>query len=94
MHLYECLNIKKGTKSGILEVKKHTNNNYQDSPVDECTRFKGQMVYLKEKELILFQCSPSLMRLDLISCSSLIFDLFIFASLILKLLASRISTRN
>lgn len=28
------------------------------------TRFKGQMVYLSDKELILFQCSPSVMSLD------------------------------
>jgi guanylate cyclase soluble subunit beta len=28
------------------------------------TRFKGQMVYLKDKELILFQCSPNVMSLE------------------------------
>ena len=28
------------------------------------TRFKGQMVYLPEKEYILFQCSPSIMSLE------------------------------
>lgn len=31
---------------------------------DTCTRFKGQMVYLRDKELILFQCSPSVMSLE------------------------------
>ena len=31
---------------------------------DECTRFKGQMVYMKDKELVLFQCSPSVMSID------------------------------
>lgn len=33
-------------------------------PEDTGTRFKGQMVYMHDKDLILFQCSPSVMSLD------------------------------
>lgn len=48
------------TKHGILDLT--TNNSVIEK--EDCTRFKGQMVYLKDKELILFQCSPSVMSID------------------------------
>ena len=56
-----------GTKSGILESKSNKGANSKsahDNSVEGCTRFKGQMVYLKEKGLILFQCSPCVMRYE------------------------------
>ena len=63
-----------GTKNGILDFKSakacQKSVNAHDSSSDGCTRFKGQMVYIKEKELILFQCSPSVMRYN--SCAKLI----------------------
>lgn len=31
---------------------------------ESLTRFKGQMVYLEDRELIMFLCSPSVMSLD------------------------------
>lgn len=31
---------------------------------ESLTRFKGQMVYLEDQELIMFLCSPSVMSLD------------------------------
>ena len=66
------------TKSGILDLKIISNGNgKKDSPKQSstphdshgeekecCTRFKGQMVYLSEKQLILFLCSPSVMSID------------------------------
>ena len=61
------------TKSGILDIKSTSNGKKKssgkshDSTIEEkegSTRFKGQMVFLKDKELILFQCSPSLMSVD------------------------------
>ena len=67
------------TKSGILDLNKiERPNGEAKRPAltsqmsktgeqiekDTCTRFKGQMVYLRDKELILFQCSPSVMSLE------------------------------
>lgn len=62
------------TKPGILDLKTNSNKNKSspkssphshDIPANEsCTRFKGQMVYLSDKDLIFFQCSPSVMSLD------------------------------
>ena len=52
------------TKKGILDSKAISVNKNSAIEKEDCTRFKGQMVYLKEKELILFQCSPSVMSID------------------------------
>jgi len=55
------------TKKGILDLSSMSNNKKTSIDIDskeDCTRFKGQMVYLKDKELILFQCSPSVMSID------------------------------
>lgn len=49
------------TKQGILDLDKANNTQIEKT---NCTRFKGQMVYLKDKELVLFQCSPSVMSID------------------------------
>lgn len=56
------------TKNGILapnsrnSTPKLSNSNSNNDETG--TRFKGQMVYLKDKELVLFQCSPSVMSLE------------------------------
>lgn len=52
------------TKKGILDLKMISASKNSAIEKEDCTRFKGQMVYLKEKELILFQCSPSVMSID------------------------------
>jgi guanylate cyclase soluble subunit beta len=49
------------TKEGILDLDKMNDTQIEKT---NCTRFKGQMVYLKDRELILFQCSPSVMSID------------------------------
>lgn len=57
----------------VLSTKTHNTNgtikktNHSHDPHDHhdgSNRFKGQMVYLKDKELILFQCSPVVMSLE------------------------------
>ncbi len=45
-------------------VKKSKQLNEQSDERDNATRFKGQMVYLSDKQMILFQCSPCLMSLE------------------------------
>ena len=47
-----------GTKPGAVATAQ---KQYTKGPQ---TRFKGQMVYLAETKLMLFQCSPSLMSLE------------------------------
>ncbi len=54
-------------KLGVLDVRRNKNKTTEtaDSSANEIlTRFKGQMVYLKEKGLMLFQCSPCVMSVD------------------------------
>jgi guanylate cyclase soluble subunit beta len=41
----------------------YTNTSNKRGEEDDI-RFKGQMVYLNDKDLILFQCSPSVMSID------------------------------
>jgi len=50
------------TKKGILDLSATSSTEIDEK--EECTRLKGQMVYMKDKELILFQCSPSVMSID------------------------------
>lgn len=45
-------------------VKTSKQLNEQSDEKDNATRFKGQMVYLSDKQMILFQCSPCLMSLE------------------------------
>lgn len=54
------------TKNGILALNSSQSSPKSDTSNSEDigTRFKGQMVYLSEHDLILFQCSPSVMSLD------------------------------
>jgi guanylate cyclase soluble subunit beta len=55
------------TKNGILYPSQAPAKSAQhDGPggEDAGTRFKGQMVFLKEKGFLLFLCSPSVMSLD------------------------------
>jgi len=45
-------------------VKSSKQPNDQSDERENATRFKGQMVYLSDKQMILFQCSPCLMSLE------------------------------
>jgi guanylate cyclase soluble subunit beta len=63
--LHESLPIEKenGTRfKGNIRFKKC--NYINISLMKSFNDTKGQMVYIKEKELILFQCSPSVMSID------------------------------
>lgn len=52
-------------KTGVLDSKRNKNKNKTEHTDNECsTRFKGQMVYLHDRDLILFQCSPCIMSVD------------------------------
>lgn len=57
------------------KIKKASNAHDSHDPHDGSTRFKGQMVYLKDKELILFQCSPVVMSLE--DLNKLLFQFFL-----------------
>lgn len=49
-------------KMGVLEIQKNRLKNVNAN--EFLTRFKGQMVYLNDKDLMLFQCSPCVMSVD------------------------------
>ena len=48
----------------VLSTKAELFDTANKQSAENSTRFKGQMVYLKDRELILFQCSPSVMSID------------------------------
>jgi guanylate cyclase soluble subunit beta len=54
------------TKNGILyERQRSPKSNADSADVEEPgTRFKGQMVFLKDKGFVMFLCSPSVMSLE------------------------------
>jgi len=53
------------TNGGVLDYKSDASNNQISAEEKRAgTRFKGQMVYLSDKDLILFQGSPSVMSFD------------------------------
>ena len=47
-----------------ISTKQHQNENNNDENDINALRFKGQMVYLNDRDMILFQCSPCIMSLD------------------------------
>lgn len=57
-------------KPGILDpkitdpIQKNIETLSSIDDKESCTRFKGQMIFIKENDLVLFQCSPSVTSID------------------------------